>query len=212
MKSASGRWFLALVWALTTTVSAADIQTAIDQFNGGHFDEAETELRDLAKESPNDEIVNYYLGKVLIEKKQYAAAADALNKAMEASAARAEQPEPPTPSDIRTQLGIAHMYDEKLDEAAKDFEAAAPDEQENPDYLLHYGMLLLKQNKSQDSAQKLQKAVDLDPNNAYAHYYLGLAENNLGRADLMLVNFRKFLELAPDTPEAARVRSLLNRR
>ena len=197
MNSASGRWLLVMVWALTTTVSAADLMTAIEQYKNGQIEEAETALQELAKESPNDELVNYYLGKVLLEKKEYSAAADVLGRAVAAT---------------RYQLGLAHMYDEKLPEAAADFQAAAPVEQNNPDYFLHYGMLLLKQDKSKDAADKLQKALDLDANNAYAHYYLGLAENKLGRADLMLVNFRKFLELAPDTPEAARVRSLLNTR
>ncbi len=197
MLSARGRWFLAAVCGLMTTVYAADITTAVDRFKSGNLDEAEADLRELAKENPNDELVNYYLGQVLLQKKDYGAATEALEKAVAAA---------------RFQLGIAHMYDDKLPEAVADFEAAMPSEQNNPDFFLHYGMTLLKQNKSDDAAQKLNKALELDANDAYAHYYLGLAENNLGRADLMLVHFRKFLELAPDTPEAARVRSLLRTR
>ena len=197
MISASGRWLLVVVWALTTTVSAADLMTAIEQYKHGKIDEAEAALKELAKESPNDELVNYYLGQVLLKKEEYGAAAEVLERSIAVT---------------RFQLGLAHMYEEKLPEAVADFEAAAPVEQNNPDYFLHYGMVLLKQEKSEDAVQKLQKALDLDDNNAYAHYYMGLAQNKLGRADLMLTNFRKFLELAPDTPEAARVRSLLRTR
>ena len=49
----------------------------------------------------------------------------------------------------------------------------------------------------------------MNPENPYAHYYAGLAYNQIKRPDKMLEHFRTFLKLAPEAPEAPKVRALL---
>jgi len=53
------------------------------------------------------------------------------------------------------------------------------------------------------------KSLEIDALHAYAHYYLGLAYNQVRRKDLTIVHLEKFLTLAPLAPEAAQVRNLL---
>jgi len=55
----------------------------------------------------------------------------------------------------------------------------------------------------------LETAVERDPNNAYAHYYLGLAYSGAKHPDKMVAHFETFLKQVPDAPEANRVRSFL---
>jgi len=45
---------------------------------------------------------------------------------------------------------------------------------------------------------------------AYAYYYRGLAAEKLGRKDLLINDLDRFLALAPNAPEAAQARALLN--
>jgi regulator of sirC expression with transglutaminase-like and TPR domain len=51
--------------------------------------------------------------------------------------------------------------------------------------------------------------VSLDPENAYAHYQLGLVQYRLKRYDQTIAHFERFIELMPDAPETPQVRSIL---
>ena len=71
------------------------------------------------------------------------------------------------------------------------------------------GQLALAQKNYKAAAADLEKAIELDPDNAHAHYYAGLAYNGLKRPDQMVKQFQVFLRMAPNAPEAAKVRSVL---
>ena len=55
----------------------------------------------------------------------------------------------------------------------------------------------------------LETALERDPNNVYAHYYLGLAYSGAKRPDKMVNHFEIFLKQLPDSPESKRVKSFL---
>ena len=76
----------------------------------------------------------------------------------------------------------------------------------------HYGLgLALGYLGQRDKAiASLEKALSLDSGNAYAHYHLGLALQQSGATDRALLHLQRFLELAPEAPEAPRVRALLS--
>jgi Tfp pilus assembly protein PilF len=71
------------------------------------------------------------------------------------------------------------------------------------------GIALLKEGKHEEAAAELAKALEIDPKDAYAHYYFGMVNSKLGKKDLMVKHYQSFLKLAPDAPEAPRVRALL---
>jgi tetratricopeptide (TPR) repeat protein len=76
----------------------------------------------------------------------------------------------------------------------------------------HYGLgLALGYLGQRDKAiASLEKSLELDAGNAYAHYHLGLALEQSGALDRAVLHLTRFLELAPDSPEAPRVRALLS--
>jgi tetratricopeptide (TPR) repeat protein len=82
----------------------------------------------------------------------------------------------------------------------------------NPDHV-HARMLRaeigLHEKNYKPVAEDAEKVIGLDPNNAYAYYYAGIAFSNLKRPDKMADYFQNFLKLAPNAPEAAKVQSLL---
>jgi tetratricopeptide (TPR) repeat protein len=98
---------------------------------------------------------------------------------------------------------------DKLDEASKELNAAGEAAEKNAEYYRTRGMIELKRERHAEAAEHLGKAVEIDPKDAYAHYYLGMANSRLRKTDQMIKHFQLFLELAPDAPEAGKVRSLL---
>ena len=59
------------------------------------------------------------------------------------------------------------------------------------------------------AAEAFELATTYDPAFAYAYYYGGMAYSRVDRSDQMAINFERFLTLAPEAPEAARVQSLM---
>ena len=59
------------------------------------------------------------------------------------------------------------------------------------------------------AAEAFELATTHDPAFAYAYYYGGMANSRIDRSDQMAINFERFLTLAPEAPEAARVQSLM---
>jgi tetratricopeptide (TPR) repeat protein len=179
------------------TVSAASVEEGAQLLQEKKYAEAENVLRAAVGESPDSADANYYLGVALVEQEKYGEAEGVLQKAVE------QKPE------ARVSLAKAYMMQDKLDDALRELAAAEPALPDNSDLYLNRGMILLKQEKYADASTQLNRAVELNPMSAYAHYYLGMASSRLRRTDLMIKHFQLFLELAPDAPEAARVRSLL---
>jgi lipoprotein NlpI len=89
-----------------------------------------------------------------------------------------------------------------LDEA----QAVNPD---NAEVYYYRGVLAAHRKDYKAAAESLERAVKLEPDHAYAHYHAGLAYNLLKRPDKMLEHFQAFLKLAPDAPEAQKIRTVV---
>jgi tetratricopeptide (TPR) repeat protein len=71
------------------------------------------------------------------------------------------------------------------------------------------GLVKAKMNDWAGAAEAFGRAAEIDPYFAYAHYYAGLANSRIKRADLTAVYLERFLKLAPMAPERPAVESLL---
>lgn len=60
-----------------------------------------------------------------------------------------------------------------------------------------------------NAVTRFEKVLLVDPNNVKCHYYLGLIHVNEGAADKAKVHLQKFVQLAPDDPDAATAGDLL---
>jgi len=74
---------------------------------------------------------------------------------------------------------------------------------------LYRGSLALARKDYKTAVNFLESHVNANPDEPFGHYYLGLAQYNLKKPDKTVQQFQRFVSLAPDTPEAARVESLL---
>jgi lipoprotein NlpI len=71
------------------------------------------------------------------------------------------------------------------------------------------GLVLAKRQDWRAAADAFDRAGDLNPANAYAHYYGGLMQYRGGRPDRMANEFEQFLKLAPEAPERPEVLQIM---
>ena len=76
---------------------------------------------------------------------------------------------------------------------------------------VHYqlGLVLAKRQDWGGAAEAFDRAAELNPGHAYAHYYGGLMHYRAGRPDRMAIHFEQFLKLAPEAPERPEVLQIM---
>ena len=78
-----------------------------------------------------------------------------------------------------------------------------------PEAHFQVGLVLAKRQDWRGAADAFNRAVELNPANAYGHYYGGLMEYRAGRPDRMANHFEQFLKLAPEAPERPEVLQIM---
>ena len=78
-----------------------------------------------------------------------------------------------------------------------------------PEAHFQRGLALNLQRDMAGAAEAFDKASQLDPEWAYAHYYAGLLYSKAKRVDLTASHFDRFLKLAPQAPERPEVLSIM---
>jgi tetratricopeptide (TPR) repeat protein len=91
-------------------------------------------------------------------------------------------------------------------ESARRATSMAPD---LPAAHFQLGLALARLQNWPEAATAFDAAGDRQPNNAYAHYYGGMAYYRAKRVDRMAVHFEQFLKLAPEAPERPEVLSIM---
>lgn len=77
------------------------------------------------------------------------------------------------------------------------------------DGLLKLGFDAYDAGNMREAKERFARAVEIDPNQALAHYYLAIAYINEGAAAQARMHLEAFLKLAPDHPEAPSAREML---
>jgi len=209
--------FLAfLQFGVMESVFGKTVQEAIQYYNAKKFQEAETTLRDVLRAEPKNVQAHYTLGLTLLELQRFAEAADEFSRAdkltppsnqirmvkVESSAPRRDE--------IKIGLTRAYMGQKQFDKAKIPLDEAQQIRSDNPDVYHYRGMLDSQRGDYVAATSDFESAIKLNPKNAYAYYYAGLAYNKLKRPDKMVQHFETFLKLAPNAPEAGKVRALLS--
>ncbi len=78
-----------------------------------------------------------------------------------------------------------------------------------PEAHFQRGLALSARRDMAEAAAAFDRATQLDPAFAYAHYYAGIAYSKVKRIDLMAQHFDTFLKLAPQAPERPEVQSIM---
>jgi tetratricopeptide (TPR) repeat protein len=209
--------FLAfLQFTALESILGKTVQEGIQYYNAKKYQEAETALRDVLRAEPNNAQAHYTLGLTLLELQRFAEAADEFNRADKLTPPSNQirmvkgDNSAPRRDDIKIGLARAYMGQKQFDKGRMALDEAQRIRSDSPDVYYYRGMLNSQQGDYAAAASDFESAIKLNPKNAYAYYYAGLAYNKLKRPDKMVQHFETFLKLAPNAPEAGKVRALLS--
>jgi tetratricopeptide (TPR) repeat protein len=191
------------------------------QQDAGQFDAAVQTLAEASQLDPSKDLIWFKLGDAYVAaakhnqdkaagKDQYAKAADAYKKAIEIK---------PTVGAYYNNLGEADArLGNTQDAIAAYTQAAQNDPTDAGKYYFNLGAVLTNSGKVDDANNAFDKAIQADPTKADAYYQK--AVNLLGKATVdkdgkmnappdVAANLNKYLELAPDGPNAQSAKDLL---
>jgi tetratricopeptide (TPR) repeat protein len=191
-------------------IKAAD--TARD---AGNYDDAIAKYTDVAGLLTNCGLCYVRIGDIYLDQKNDPAEAEkAFLKAIDLNAQNSSV-DASTRAAPYAKLATIYNKQQKFDDASK-MSAKANELMEagggtgDPTAAYNQGVSLWNANKPAEAQVQFAKAVKLDPKMAEAYYYLGMtlvSQNKLAEAK---PNFQTYLKLAPDGPNAATAKAILD--
>jgi tetratricopeptide (TPR) repeat protein len=174
------------------------------------FGESAAKYEQALKTNPSEYSVNINLGNCYLEMKEYDKAVDAYQKYLagikadkgswngQADAAR-----------VLSMIGRIYLDQNSIDKAKEYFKLAIdafPNDEIIP---YNLGEILFNQGQAEQAIEYLKIAIKLKESWAPPYLKLGYAYLNRGEYKFALESMKKFVELAPDDPQAPTVRKLI---
>jgi len=108
-------------------------------------------------------------------------------------------------------IGVSaqQLLDGQADAALESARQAAALADHLPEVHYQIGLVLAKRQDWRGAADAFDRAAELGPGHAYAHYYGGLMHYRANRPDRMAIHFERFLKLAPEAPERPEVTQIM---
>ena len=189
----------------------ADFKKANALFKEKKFADALPLYEGIVQQQPGIYKMRYNLANCLRELKQFSRAIEEYEKFL--AGLEKENPDlkgNKMASEVYVNIGTIYLDQKKYEEAAKHYiksmEIAPP-----TDAAVAYNVaeICFSAEKIEEAIKYYQLAIQLRPE--FAGYYkkLGYAYLNLGDIDTAKTNFKKFLEMAPNDPDAASIKELV---
>jgi tetratricopeptide (TPR) repeat protein len=108
-------------------------------------------------------------------------------------------------------IGLAgqQLAEDQLDAALESARRAVEMAGDMAEAHFQLGLVLAKRQDWRGASAEFDRAAELNPSLAYAHYYGGLMHYRANRPDRMAIHFEQFLKLAPDAPERPEVLQIM---
>ncbi len=97
---------------------------------------------------------------------------------------------------------INYHYGGNIFQARKLYKFLIDKGSENSTLFGNYGLILINFGKLKDAEFFIRKAINLNPNDSKAHYYLGNILKDLGKLQESELSYRKAIKIKPDHAEA----------
>lgn len=191
----------------------AGYEQAVALNKEGKYEEALTEMQPVAEKEPKQWPVHWQMAVSYIGLNRNEEAEASLKKAIALN---------PTNAGLYNELGRLYMKLKRLDEARTQFETAANlSPEEAPIFWYNMGVTYYNAGDLKAAIEPFEKAVELDPGHAQAHYYLGVclfstAESKVEEGQVKMIlapgtreHFETYLALAPTGPLAQQAKDYL---
>lgn len=150
--------------------------------------------------APADPAPYAYLGEAYLHQKRQSEA-DAAFREVE-KRAKAAVAKNANDAEAHYYLGLAQQNLRQYGAAEASLAKARQLSSGDPKPVYQLGVTKALQGKWQESVNLLTEALEINPNLAYAYFYRGQAASKVNRKDMLIADLQRFLELAPDAPEA----------
>ncbi len=183
-------------------LSAAQFfQQGLDHFRQFKYQEAKGGFDGAIGKDPNYLEAFYYRARTLLELKQTGAADRDFSKCLQLN-----------PNYAHGYVGKAQilMLNKDFSGAMQQIEKALSLDPRNAEAFFQKGNVQAYQKQWKAAINAYKECLAVQPGHVYAHYYIGLAYNQINNKDLAINHLQKFLQLAPNAPEAEQVRRLLS--
>ena len=160
-----------------------------------------------AAAAPEDPAPLVHKGEALLYARQEGPARQALSSAKARAQARVDQN--PRDAEGWLHLGMAQRHLGEHDAAYAALERARALTPDDERVVYEMGATRYVQQRWQPAIDLLDQALGLNPRVAYAYYLRGMAASQANRKDLTVNDLGRFLEIAPNAPEAERARKIL---
>lgn len=168
---------------------------ALDYILLKDYPNADKWLTHSLESNPDDSDGWYYLGRTKYKENRFAEAAEAFRRFLKL-----------VPGSVKGEdnLGLAYQGLGRTDDAIRAYSAAIRGQKDSllqdAGPFLDLGVLLLEQNRSEQSVAYLQQAVAVAPEDARGHEQLGKAYDRLGQLTKAQSELEKASELSPQNP------------
>ena len=189
----------------------AQTEKGIELYNSWEYERAEKALHKVLKDKPADVQAHYYLGLSLLMQGKYQEALDILQKAKayvdESSSEKAGLSDK---GQVEIALTQTYLGLKRIPEMLESLKAAEKAKANPVDIQTFRGAYYLEENSVKEAAQELEKAIELDSQNAYTYYYAGFAHLRQGNPAKAVQMFQVFLRLTPYASEAEKTKFLVD--
>jgi tetratricopeptide (TPR) repeat protein len=203
------------VFALSLVVSLiaaaplfAQMDKGVDLYQHWEFQEAEKAFRQELQSNSGNFEARCYLGQALLMQEKFDEALGIFAAAKEKATVKAGSPVADA-YHVNLSLARAQLGLKRNEEAWKSLEDAERAQPGTADVLVFRGVYHMQKQDLKKAARELEKAMDMDEENAYAHYYAGLVYLRQGHPAKAVDMLKMFLQMAPQAPEAFRAQTLI---
>jgi len=181
-------------------VIRVEMVRAGELMNQQKYAEARAVYEAILAKYPGSHRVEPYLARTYYAEKNYEEAVKHLKIAVEAD-----------PSDMENKLRLGNILIDqgRIDEGRAVLASVDDSAIKDPSILVNVGISLLNQNKAGEALPLFEKAIALFPADGSAYYYRALVRLQKGDTEGTRADLTKFLELAPDAPEAPAAKKAL---
>lgn len=166
----------------------AAFKSATELTQAGKYDEAIAAYNQILTTNPSIPEVQYNLGYIYTQKKDWANAEAAYKKALELK-----------PSYNEASLGLARVYQEsgQGDKAVELMNKAGAANEGDAKVQFNLGVFNLNSGKSEEAMAAFQKSAAADPTNAEPHFYIGTILVGQNKVPDAVASLEKYLSMNP---------------